>query len=205
MELKKYKPCPSCGEHNAPNKIECRRCEADLTGVKVVDSAAESLAAAPQPNPTSAPELVRICDCGEHNPPQARKCSACGEDISDIIPCSAAASEEKPFSYELRAVGEDFSVVLDTPAVVLGREAELKDYLKSKTYVSRTHARLTIAAGTVFIENISLTNRTFVNNELIDDASPTLLSNGDEIGLGGKVINGERQEQAAYFVFCERS
>lgn len=41
MELTKYKACPECGKHNSPNLLECRYCEADLTGVKVVDNAAE--------------------------------------------------------------------------------------------------------------------------------------------------------------------
>ena len=38
MELKKYKVCPSCGEHNRPTSLECRICVTDLTGVRVVDS-----------------------------------------------------------------------------------------------------------------------------------------------------------------------
>jgi UDP-glucose 4-epimerase len=53
----------------------------------------------------------------------------------------------------------------------------------------------------VFIENLSQTNKTFLNNEEISSETPTAVNNGDEIGLGGKVINGTRQENAAYFVF----
>ena len=40
-----------------------------------------------------------------------------------------------------------------------------------------------------------------MNNEEISSETPTAVNNGDEIGLGGKVINGTRQENAAYFVF----
>ena len=46
MELEKYKVCPSCGEHNRPTSLECRKCETDLTGVRVVDSETEQREAA---------------------------------------------------------------------------------------------------------------------------------------------------------------
>lgn len=202
MELKKYKICPSCGEHNAPNKIECRNCEADLTGVKVVDRAQEPAPAQSAETPVGASAgLFRICDCGQHNPPQARKCSACGEDISDILPTPAIAEAPPCFAYRLITPDGAFSVELSAPVAVIGRQAELKEYLAAKPYVSRTHAKLTIVAEKVFIENISATNKTFVNNVLIEDGKPHALENGDEIGLGGMLLNGERQEHAAYFIF----
>ncbi len=205
MELNKYKVCPECGKHNPPSLIECRYCEADLTGVKVVDSEAEAQqnAAIEAPPTERAPvemELMRICDCGAENPPQARKCKACGEDISDIIPKQVEKKAKKVFSYDLKSVDGSCSITIDKPLVVIGREAELRDYLTGKMYVSRQHVRLTVVVDKVFIENLSRTNKTFVNNEEIPDATPTAIANGDEIGLGGKVINGNRQEKAAYFI-----
>lgn len=204
MELTKYKVCPECGKHNAPNLLECRFCEADLTGCKVVDKATEPAAPASEEKPATTSEktaLVRICDCGAENAPQARKCKACGEDISDIIPERVSVTEKRPFTYELRSVDGSFSVSLDQVVTVIGREAQLKEYLSSKVYVSRQHAKMTVVAEKVFIENLSQTNKTFVNNEEVPSDTPTAVNNGDEIGLGGKVINGTRQENAAYFVF----
>ena len=209
MALEKYKICPACGEHNAPNLLECRKCETDLTGVKVMDSAMEAQAeeekkkAAETPSGGGIPVLVRICDCGAHNPPQARKCRECGEDISDIIP--STVMQEQKFSYELKAIGDDYSVIIDQEVCVIGRESELKDYLGRKMYVSRQHAKLTIVAGRVLIENLSQTNRTFINNVAVSGTEPTPLTDGDEIGLGGMEINGERQSQAAYFLFQVKS
>ena len=46
MVLEKYKICPACGEHNAPNLLECRKCETDLTGIKIVDATAVQAASA---------------------------------------------------------------------------------------------------------------------------------------------------------------
>ena len=45
--------------------------------------------------------LMKVCDCGEQNPPQARKCQACGEDISDIIATNVVPETAKTFSYTL--------------------------------------------------------------------------------------------------------
>jgi predicted amidophosphoribosyltransferase len=40
MDGEKFKVCPACGEHIPPARLECKRCETDLTGVNVVDEAA---------------------------------------------------------------------------------------------------------------------------------------------------------------------
>ena len=203
MELSKFKVCPECGKHNAPNLLECRFCEADLTGIKVVDNVMEEIASAPVDAgavPTET-ELARVCECGAKNAPQARKCKACGEDISDIFPVQMEKKAEKAFSYELSSCDGTFSVTLDKPLVIVGREADLKEYLQTKVYVSRQHARLTVVMGKVFIENLSRTNKTFLNNDEIPDGTPTALQDGDEIGFGGKVIAGGRQDHAAYFIF----
>ena len=208
MELAKFKICPECGKHNPPGLIECRYCEADLTGVRVVDHEDESsplqtaLGASPKPSsPLTEKALVRICECGEHNPPQARKCRACGEDITDIMPTEVEVQSCAMLSYELRSADGMFSMVIDEPQIVIGRDAALKEYLAEKVYVSRRHARLTIDGDKVLIENLSGTNRTFVNNAEISGEAPTVLTDGDEIGLGGKVVGDSRQDKAAYFVF----
>lgn len=88
---------------------------------------------------------------------------------------------------------------MEEPVTVIGRNAALKEYLGAKSYVSRTHAKLTVVAGKVFIENLSKTNGTYINNESLECGAPVPLQSGDEIGLGGKVLQSTRQEQAAYF------
>jgi len=207
MELAKYKVCPECGKHNPPNLIECKYCEADLTGVKVVDIESE-IARDPNKDTTEQKktseaerELVRICECGEHNPPQSRKCLACGEDISDIIPTEVKKTINNPLSYELTSVDGSFTITINKPLIIVGREAELKEYLADKLYVSRQHAKFTIAADKVFVENLSQTNKTFVNNVEIPNGKPIAINDSDEIGLGGKIINDSRQDKAAYFTF----
>jgi ribosomal protein L40E len=204
----RYKVCPECGAHNSPSRLECIQCEADLTGVKIVDSVTETqtkenaadYSKALSDGVTSSP--VRICECGNHNPPQLRKCEKCGEDISDVIP--TMISDVSSFAYELKAIGDDYSIVLDRPVAEIGREALLSDYLSDKIYVSRRHAKLLIVEGKVFVENLSGTNHTYINNHRIEGDTPSPLNDGDELALGGMEINGTRKKNAAYFIYSER-
>ena len=143
---------------------------------------------------------MKICECGTVNPPQARKCSACGEDISDVRATEELSSPQTTMKIVLRSIDDSFIFTFERPVTVIGRESEMRQYLEAKKYVSREHAKITIVNEEVYIENLSSTNHTFVNNTLIPEDAPTQLKAGDEIGLGGKVINGVRQSQAAYFV-----
>lgn len=199
MALNKFKVCPACGEHNPPALLECKKCETDLTGVKVVDDAfLAAQSATPQPDNRC---LIKLCDCGAENLPQARKCASCGEDISDVRASeSKAGVMNSKLSAILRAFDASFFFTITKPVTVIGRESEMSDYLREKAYVSRKHVKVTIANSELYIENLSSTNHTFVNNVLIPSDAPTPLKNGDEVGLGGKLINGERQAHAAYFV-----
>lgn len=208
-----YKKCPACGTDNDPRNMECIECSYDLIGVPVTDTevAAVDEEAAPEPsqgnNPSGelspaspepeATELVRICSCGEMNPPQLRKCQSCHEDISDILPVPRPAAEVQNFVLEEIATKRLFPVPKGT--TVIGRESSMGEILADKPYVSRIHAKITQQDGNLFIENLSHTNFTYVNNEKIPEGRVELKS-GDEIGLGGRMVGNDRQSQAAYFL-----
>lgn len=189
--MSKYKICPACGKHNPPNLLECSQCETDITSVRTVDENVEKQKEIPHEN------MVRICDCGAKNPAAARKCSQCGEDISDIIPISE--SQEEKLRFTLVSLDGNYAYEITENEITIGRENIMKEYLSSKSYVSRTHAKLTVSDNKLYITNISSTNFTYVNNEKIG-GEQKLISDGDEIGLGGCVVNGMRQDNAAYFI-----
>jgi ribosomal protein L40E len=200
----KYKICSSCQSKNEPTLLECLYCEADLTRVNITDEETEIML---EKNVVSAPAasqkttMERICDCGEKNPANARKCKACNEDISDIIPTSDSLPEtesEKMSTYVLSSLDGQYVYKMATAEAVVGRENIMSNYLASKSYVSRTHAKLTVEEGSFYIENLSGTNFTYVNNMKI--VKKTKLENGDELGLGGTNINGKYQSDAAYFL-----
>lgn len=192
--MEKIKICPACGAKNAPNRIECAQCEADITGIPVTVDAPENQEATHM-------RFVRICDCGAKNPAQARRCAACGEDISDIV--AVEDREDAPESKELgQLVSLDGMYVygLCEGELTIGRGHDLGDYLNGFCYVSRNQAHLAWQEGDLVLTSLSRSNPTFVNNQPLDSGQSVTLRDGDEIGLGGCVIDGRRQEQAAYLV-----
>ena len=199
--MEKYKICPSCKTKNPPALFECMSCEADLTGVKITDEETERMNAAnavAQTEPIN--KMVRVCECGAKNAPNAHKCSSCNEDISDITPTLDVEVEEEPASitFVLSSLDGQYAYKVIADEVTIGRTNTMSEYLSAKGYVSRAHAKLIKTDNELYIENLSNTNFTYVNNKKIDVR--TKLQDGDEIGLGGTNINGNCQELAAYFL-----
>lgn len=201
--MDKFKICPVCHAKNSPAVLECSECGNDLMGVRIVDEASLEEQKHSRNEPDTVPQendLVRICDCGTENELSARKCSACGEDISDVIPTPRSKANKQPHFFFM-SYDEAVKLELSCPSEhIIGRENELSDYLSSKTFVSRRHAKLTVTSEGVFIENLSKANGTYINNEKIDDGTAYKLCVSDEIGLGGFANQNGRQEFAAYFI-----
>ncbi len=196
--MEKFKICPVCGMHNKPNMIECIGCETDLTSVRATDEATEQAKITAQGNTSENVEekYVRVCDCGCINSATAKKCVECGEDISDIAPI--LQSENNTCKYVMTSLDGEYAYEIKDGTAILGRENEMKEYLANKAYVSRQHAKIMKDDDKVYIDNLSNTNFTFVNNQKI--AEKTELHVDDEIGLGGNETNGSRQSGAAYLI-----
>lgn len=196
--MEKFKICPVCGMHNKPNMIECIGCETDLTSVRATDEATEQAKITAQENTSKNVEekYVRVCDCGCINSATAKKCVECGEDISDIAPI--LQSENNTCKYVMTSLDGEYAYEIKDGTAILGRENEMKEYLANKAYVSRQHAKIMKDDDKVYIENLSNTNFTFVNNQKITEK--TELHVDDEIGLGGNETNGSRQSGAAYLI-----
>lgn len=201
--MNKFKICPECGTKNPPDVSDCINCDCDLMSVPVTDEQqkAEKISAREKYVPQSS--LVKICsECGEKNLPNARKCSKCGEDISDILPTpentSTTEREIQRSAFSLQSLDGRATFTVDRDELTVGREHEWKDYLAAKTFVSRRHCKFTVEAGELFVEDLNSANSTYVNNQRI--SAKTKLTKGDEVGLGGAVFNGARQDKAAYFL-----
>ena len=207
--MEKYKVCPVCGRHNNPLFLECTDCETDLQNVPVIDESMEQTALNNEQTTGVSPvsvQMVRVCDCGAKNPVQARRCSACGEDISMIVPSPdiAPADNNIPVvqQYTLSSLDGQFAYAVRNGTSIIGRENEMREYLLSKPYVSRKHAEINLdaASGVLTIKNCNTSNYTFVNNVMISGNTSVELKDGDEVGLGGNQQNGSRQPEAAYFL-----
>ena len=202
--VEKFKICPVCNTSNPPYVLECTECGNDLLGVRIVD---ETYLEKQKDTPTAqtikedvkTEDLVRICECGAENEVSARKCAVCGEDISDILP-TARKKETQTSKYSLVSFDNHIKLDLSCPGEhIIGRENELSDYLESKTYVSRRHAKLTVTTEGIFIENLSKSNGTYINNVKMDEGIAYKLCCGDKLGLGGFESKNGRQDLAAYF------
>lgn len=194
---------PKCDRVNPSNGTECVECGTSLINVKAILSDKiedEKLRKkAMQDVKVETPEvlMVRICDCGHCNAANSRICEECGEEISDIIPVlQTVASKE----YVLESLDKNFCFKVVPNNISIGRECQMQEYLKEKHFVGRKHAETRLDENGLFIMDLNSTNGTFVNNEKIESCKWFLLSEGDEVAFGGKVINGKRQEEAAYFV-----
>ncbi len=73
--------------------------------------------------------------------------------------------------------------------VVIGRSSEL-DMVLVEDMVSRKHAKITITAGKITIEDLGSTNGTFVNGEKVKS---TRLKEGDRILIGTSILKLVRQ------------
>ncbi len=196
--MEKFKICPVCGMRNKPNMIECLSCETDLTSVKATDEETEMAKNNIQHNkePKIQEKYVRVCDCGCVNVVTAKQCVECKEDISDIAP--TMQYQEKACSYIIISLDGSFVYEIKDESVIIGRDYKMREYLSSKPYVSRRHAKISKEDNKIYIENLSSTNFTFVNNKKIMERIELHID--DEIGLGGNEINGNRQDEAAYLI-----
>ncbi len=217
--MAKYRICPNCGTKNRPSLLFCEKCGSDsLEYEKIIDdSVAPKVVEQPREttaanNAGNAVKMVRICDCGTHNPVNVRKCSNCGEDISFITPVNELEQPGNPSGqesnqnqgnevrYVLSTLDGEYAYEITENITVIGRECSMNQYLASKKYVSRRHAELLRENGKIYIKNLSSTNYTYINNDKIEDQKYVELKDGDELGLGGKIVNDERQNDAAYFM-----
>lgn len=199
--MAKYKLCPSCNAKNSPAVLECIECGNDLMGVKLIDDSVSQTVPAEPVKQEPAERLVRLCDCGTENELPNRKCTACGEDLSDIVPMPRAVAQAS-VAAQITSIDNQCVLDLTNPGEhIIGRENELAEYLCRKSFVSRCHARITVTTDGVFLENLSRANGTYVNNEILSDGMAYRLCTGDEIGFGGMKCHNGRQDQAAYFVF----
>jgi hypothetical protein len=76
-----------------------------------------------------------------------------------------------------------------TDEMTLGRANGCRIALPGDTYASNLHARVYLADGLAFVEDLGSTNGTFVNGARI--SGPTAVRTGDRIQVGSTVLEAE--------------
>ena len=137
--------------------------------------------------------------CGSKETQTSKVCNQCESDFFEVKSQSDEHIEQQD-KYILVSVDGDYRYEIDRNSVVIGRDYAMSEFLSRKPFVSRKHAMITISNKYLEIENLSKTNSTFINNKRLAVGECISLSDGDEIGLGGLVKDGQRQEDAAYFL-----
>jgi pSer/pThr/pTyr-binding forkhead associated (FHA) protein len=80
--------------------------------------------------------------------------------------------------------GGEFPLKDDRQLVIIGRSSEL-DMVLVEDMVSRKHAKISVSAGKITIEDLGSTNGTFVNGEKVKQAR---LKEGDRILIGTSIL-----------------
>ena len=109
--------------------------------------------------------------------------------VEPPIPTNTPLPPSRPVpSYALRFIsgkyqGGEFPLP-ENGEIVIGRSGEL-DMVLVEDMVSRRHAKITVTAGQIFIQDLGSTNGSFVNGERIKRAK---LTEGDRVLIGTSII-----------------
>jgi len=178
--------------------ITCERCKAaNLDGGQYCDECGAPL----RPNPRSGASGVNLIKAdpdgqnGSHSPkdiPQPEVARRAGPAVNRSV---AAAASDKPHARLViergKSIGKQF--VLNSAVSDIGRwdadggifpDVDL-DSDDPEAKVSRRHARITLADGTYFLEDLGSTNGTFINRgKRLMPGTSQPLNDGDEIIVG---------------------
>ena len=172
---------PDCNHISPVNVRFCERCGAPLLRV-VSRSAAE---AEVKRRGQSAKQM--------NNSPKS------GHDAEAVFPMPQESSAPAA-SARLVAIDGSFAYSVNNGTVTIGRKCEMKEFLKDKNYVSRSHAELTFSGGYLNVTDTGSTNGTYVNKVRLKPNIPQRLKKDDILGLGaGSDRDPEDKANAAFF------
>ncbi len=185
--------CPFCGAETRPGDNFCLNC-----GNRLVVSTPSPQQAAPamgdatltaeewvppaptvQANPWSDPDLLTVAATSAE-PATARS------DSPAPVAQAVMNKVEEPARLILRSdTGEVLQeYVLDKPEMSIGRAPNSDVLLSKDKLTSRRHATILYQNGQYSIQDERSANGTFVNSQQLDQVTPRVLNNGDQIGIG---------------------
>jgi len=103
--------------------------------------------------------------------------------VGRLVVLSSGASLPFPTGKQSVTIGRE------DPVSGIFPEIDLDPHGGQDAGVGRQHARLTVQAGQVFIEDLNSVNGTVLNKQKIAPGQPHPINNGDELRLGKLVLN----------------
>lgn len=189
------KVCPACNAENSPSVQRCESCGAMLIGVDLTEKseatasapvAAVAVAPAATNSAVKAPRRCPHADCAQLNPPEASRCVYCDRPLEEPLPEPAPALRAAirwPWTEELQ-IGDRLLIGREAPApaaLVARLEREYSN-------VSRRHAELRFAKGSLWIVDLGSSNGTFVNETRIAPNQPVRLAHGATLRFAANLI-----------------
>jgi ribosomal protein L40E len=123
--------------------------------------------------------------CSALNQPSARFCRHCGQAYVAPLPPVLAVVQPPGARWEYPLHGT--SILIGRQGGGLAVDLDIGFY-DPGGYISRNHARVTLAQRRYQITDLGSSNGTYVNGEALTPNIPRLLANGDHIRLGRVVL-----------------
>ena len=190
--------CPNCGYLNVPGAVFCENCgqAMDMPGT------APAVEAAPQPVPAAPLE--------QSVPQPFEQPAAVVEEPLAMLP-AVVEPVPTPVPTPVQPAGLSFvpgrliiktsNLSLPIPpgksVIVIGREdpvsgifpeIDLDPHGGLESGVGRQHAQIVLQAGSLYLEDLSSVNGSYLNRQRISPRQPEALHDGDEIRLGKLVL-----------------
>ena len=158
---------------------------------QMVDPQKTQMGVPQQANVTQYAANVECPVCHTPNPPSEKYCMDCGflltsapaADIPEVVSYSKLVSADGTQEFALKS-GEN----------LIGREGA--DVLLTHNSISRKHAKITIADGKSYIEDLGSTNGTYVNGNRINQGEKPELVDGCELVFGSSTFKYDAPEAA---------
>lgn len=133
------------------------------------------------PEATQAVIAVTCPVCRTENRPGERWCADCGFLLGSEVGEAPEVSETVPAAWLIAEDGREYALAVGVNTV--GRENA--DVLLLDPTVSRRHARLTLEAGQLWVEDEGSTNGTCVGEEWVRPGERRAVRDGDRVRFGG--------------------
>jgi len=125
----------------------------------------------------------KICPvCGEKNNIDDFMCKSCMSDISNVTP-----TDESEIKENILTLKNDEITLQIKPNDIVGRNYKGSEYFTKYPTVSRKHCEFIYENNKWYIKDLNSTNKTYLNNQIIEPSKKVEIKNGDEISLSSKV------------------
>lgn len=162
----KIKKCPNCGHVNNEFAFICPECRYSLMHVEAENSSSVS--------------AEKINNTPENHPDQVEE-EKKSESQKSFSPKTDLLNQPDAF---LEFPGPPAISFRVNPGDIAGRDGTIDlSPIENSNFISREHARFNYKQGKWYVENLSQTNKTFVNHDPVKPGDEHVLNDGDHIVL----------------------